>query len=47
MQSISSIAGVTGGEIWIEGSISRQARDGLEAQNWIVRDNVGSILGLN
>jgi len=47
MQSISSIAGVTGGEIWIEGSISRQARDGLEAQNWIVRDNVGSILGMN
>ncbi len=30
MQSISSIPGVTGGEIWIEGTISKQARNALE-----------------
>ena len=47
MQSISSIPGVTGGEIWIEGTISRQARNALEAQKWIVRDNAASILSPN
>ena len=47
MRSISSIPGVTGGEIWIEGTISGQARAALEAQKWIVRDNVASVLGTN
>ncbi len=47
MQSISSIPGVTGGEIWIEGTISKQARSALEAQKWVVRDNAATVLAPN
>ncbi len=47
MQSISSIPGVTGGEIWIEGTISKQARNALEAQKWVVRDNAATVLAPN
>lgn len=47
MNQIKSIQGVTGGELWFEGSISPQARKSLEAQNWVVKDNVTHLLGLN
>lgn len=46
MRSITGISNVTGGEVWIEGSISPKARKALEAQNWVVRDNTRSKLGL-
>ena len=46
MQSLSGVSNVTGGEIWIEGTISAQARAALEAQNWVVKENVGAQLTL-
>jgi hypothetical protein len=47
MKSITSMPGVAGGEIWIEGTISKQARDVLEAQKWVVHDNAGKVLATN
>ena len=47
MQDLTNIDGVTGGEIWFEGSISPAARTALEEQDWIVRENAGKQLGLN
>lgn len=46
MRDITTIPGVTGGEIWIEGTVSAAARKVLEAQNWVVKENVGKQLGL-
>jgi hypothetical protein len=47
MKSIRGIPGITGGEVWLEGTISVGARKALEKQNWIVRENTGGDLGLN
>ena len=47
MNRIANVAGVTSGEIWIEGTISQKARQALESQRWIVKENVAGILGLN
>jgi len=47
MKDIPNIQGITGGEIWFEGGVSPQARKALEAQNWVVKENVGVSLGLN
>ena len=47
MNGIANVPGVTSGEIWVEGSISQNARQALESQNWIVKENVAGILGLN
>lgn len=46
MRDITTVPGVTGGEIWIEGTVSAAARKVLEAQNWVVKENVGKQLGL-
>lgn len=46
LKSIGGIPGVTGGEIWISGTISPKARQELESENWVVKDRVGKILGL-
>ncbi len=47
MRDITKIGGgVSGGEIWIEGTVSAAARKVLEAQNWVVKENVGKQLGL-
>ncbi len=46
MRNITTIPGVTGGEIWIEGTVGAAARKVLEAQNWVVKENVGKQLGL-
>lgn len=46
MKTIRAISGVTGGEVWLAGSISPVARKNLEAQNWVVKDNQGRALGL-
>ena len=46
MQSISGITGITGGEIWIEGSISSSARQALEKQNWVVQEYAAKRLGM-
>lgn len=46
MKSIGSVSGVTGGEIWLEGGMSPKARRALEAQKWVVKENVGTALGL-
>ena len=46
MQDIRKISGVTAGEIWLAGTISPTARKNLEAQNWVVHENKGRILGL-
>jgi hypothetical protein len=47
MRDIRTIPGVTGGEIWIEGTISQAARKVLEGQNWVVKENAGETLKLN
>ncbi len=47
MQDLANIEGVSGGEMWFEGSISPAARAALEAQDWIVHENAGKQLGLN
>ena len=47
MRDITKIGGgVSGGEIWIEGTVSAAARKALEAQNWVVKENVAKQLGL-
>jgi hypothetical protein len=46
MQSLRQIQGVTGGEFWIDGTISPQARLALEQQNWKVEDNARTKLRL-
>lgn len=46
MRDITTVPGVTSGEIWIEGTVSAAARKVLEAQNWVVKENVGKQLGL-
>ncbi len=47
MKDIPNIEGVTGGEIWIEGTISPKARAELESERWVVNENVGAILKMN
>ena len=47
MRDLANIDGVTGGEIWLEGSISPAARAALEAQDWVVHENAAKRLGLN
>ena len=44
MRDIQNVPGITGGEIWIEGSISTDARKALEAENWVVHESVGQRL---
>ncbi len=46
MKDIGNIQGITGGELWFEGSISPKARAALEAQHWVVKENVGAELKL-
>ncbi len=45
MQDIGKIPGISGGEMWIEGTISEKARAALESHNWVVREKVGPELG--
>lgn len=47
MAEIKAVSGITGGELWLEGTISAHGRQALEAQNWIIKENVGTLLGLN
>ena len=47
MRDIRTIPGVTGGEIWVEGTISAAARKVLEGQNWVVKETAGEALKLN
>ena len=47
MKSIPNVPGVTGGEMWFEGSLSAKARAALEAQNWVVHENAAARLALN
>ena len=46
LKTIRGIPGITGGEIWIAGTISPKARKELEYENWVVKERVRSILGL-
>lgn len=46
MKSIPGISGITGGEIWLEGTLSPKAKQVLKAQNWVVKENTGATLGL-
>ena len=46
MRNIHNISGVTGGEIWLAGSVSDLARRNLEAQQWIVQADKGRALGI-
>lgn len=46
MESLRRISGVTGGEIWLAGTLSPAARKSLEDQNWVVRDNKAPALGM-
>lgn len=46
MQNVRKISGVTAGEIWLVGTISPTARRNLEAQNWVVHENKGRLLGM-
>ena len=39
--SLKALPGVTGKELWIEGTVSQVARKTLEANGWKVEDNVG------
>jgi hypothetical protein len=47
MKSLSGVSHVKGGEIWLKGTISPKAKQALKAQNWVVKENTGAILGLN
>ena len=47
MKSLSGVSNVKGGEIWLKGTISPKAKQALKAQNWMVKENAGAILGLN
>ncbi len=47
LKSLGSIGGVTGGEIWIAGTISPKARKELESENWVVKERVDRVLGLD
>jgi hypothetical protein len=46
LQDVMARQDVKGGELWFDGSVSALARKTLEAQNWIVRENVGRDLTL-
>jgi len=46
MKDIGNIQGVTGGELWFEGTVSPKTRAALEAQRWVVKENVGPQLKL-
>ena len=46
MKDISNVQGVTGGELWFEGTVSASARALLESHNWVVIENAGNLLGL-
>jgi hypothetical protein len=46
MNSLPGVSGVTGGEIWLEGTMSAKAKQALQAQNWVIKENTGSLLGL-
>ncbi len=46
LDAIAKRSDVTGGELWFEGSVSQLARRVFEAQNWVVRENVGPRLKL-
>ena len=47
MKSLPGVSGVTGGEIWLEGTMSPKAKQALKAQNWVVKENTGATLGLD
>lgn len=46
MKKVGNIQGVTGGELWFEGTISPKTRAVLESEQWVVKENVGSLLKL-
>jgi len=42
-----SVSGITGGQVWVAGSISRQARTLLEDHGWKVFENTAEQLRLD
>jgi len=46
MRDLPHISNVTGGEIWIEGDVSPQARAALETERWVVKSDAGRQLDL-
>ncbi len=46
MQALPGVENVTGGEMWLEGTISTKAREALESQGWVIKERVGPELGI-